>query len=294
MTFYLYTMNDVMSIEKGEKLWEEKNLIGIKKNYLNNNELEQKDIINDINSRLTKSQCKDIGKISGIYKIINKINGKYYVGSSNDVIGNSGRWYAHKRLLKLQSHINKYLQNAWNKYGENNFDFVIVEVVPENDLLMIEQKYLDIAKTEKDKCYNICYDAQSPMKGKKHTLEARRKMSIRLKGRTFSEKHKENLSKINKGKTRSSETKEKLRQKRLGIKSSNETKRKLSKKFSGKSNPRCDLRVYSFKNLITNETFTGTRFDFYKKFNINGCYVGWLVSGRIKKTNGWTLFSKTF
>lgn len=29
----------------------------------------------------------DITKISGIYKIINKINGKYYVGSSDNILG---------------------------------------------------------------------------------------------------------------------------------------------------------------------------------------------------------------
>ena len=41
-------------------------------NYLNNKETEQKNIINDINKDSMKSQCKNIGKISGIYKIINK------------------------------------------------------------------------------------------------------------------------------------------------------------------------------------------------------------------------------
>lgn len=82
-------------------------------NYLSNKETEQKNIINDINKDSMKSQCKNIGKISGIYKIINKINGKYYVGSSKDIVTpNIGRWYMHKYELnkkRIQMIISKML-----------------------------------------------------------------------------------------------------------------------------------------------------------------------------------------
>jgi hypothetical protein len=40
----------------------------------------------------------DIIKIKGIYKIINKIDGKYYVGSSSNIYK---RWNAHKNLSLL-------------------------------------------------------------------------------------------------------------------------------------------------------------------------------------------------
>lgn len=50
-------------------------------NYLNNNESERNDTMKNIKNDSMKNQCKNIGKISGIYKIINKVNGKYYVGS---------------------------------------------------------------------------------------------------------------------------------------------------------------------------------------------------------------------
>jgi len=90
--------------------------------------------------------------MSGIYKIINKINGKYYVGSTNDF---KWREYQHKWALNQNKHTNPHLQNSWNKYGKDNFSFIIIESnIPKNELLMVEQKYLDISKNEQNKCYN--------------------------------------------------------------------------------------------------------------------------------------------
>jgi group I intron endonuclease len=124
-------------------------------------------------------------KISGIYKIINKTNGKYYIGSSNDITGKFGRWYEHKWELKRNSHHNTYLQRSWNKYGEDKFNWIIVEKIPENQLLLIEQKYLDIAKTEKDKCYNLTFDATAPMRfmNEESKMKIRKKLSIRFSGK---------------------------------------------------------------------------------------------------------------
>lgn len=60
----------------------------------------------------------------GIYKIENKVNGKIYVGQSSII---ETRWYNHVRELNKNIHTNKYLQSAWNKYGEKNFEFKILE-----------------------------------------------------------------------------------------------------------------------------------------------------------------------
>lgn len=90
----------------------------------------------------------------GIYKIINKINGKYYVGSTNNFNGRCGRKFRHTYELNKGIHKNQHLQNAWNKYGSINFDFLFIESVQEVDLLIVEQTYLNIAKTNIDQCYN--------------------------------------------------------------------------------------------------------------------------------------------
>jgi group I intron endonuclease len=59
----------------------------------------------------------------GIYVIENIANRKVYIGRSKDI---GSRISSHKHNLRNNIHINKYLQNAWNKYGENNFKNVIL------------------------------------------------------------------------------------------------------------------------------------------------------------------------
>jgi len=79
-------------------------------------------------------------KISGIYKIVNKVNGKYYIGSSKNI---KRRWSGHKVKLNKNEHFNSHLQNSWNKYGKENFEFLIVEKVSEEKRIETEQKYLN-------------------------------------------------------------------------------------------------------------------------------------------------------
>lgn len=71
-----------------------------------------------------KRQETDINK-SGIYKIINRTNGHYYVGSAGKV---RNRWNDHKRFLRQNRHPNSHLQYAWNKYGSDAFEFIQIPV----------------------------------------------------------------------------------------------------------------------------------------------------------------------
>jgi group I intron endonuclease len=76
----------------------------------------------------------------GVYRIRNLINQKSYYGSSKNI---HKRWVTHNKQLKNNTHDNQILQRAWNKYGEKNFVFEIIEECSENELFEIEQKYLD-------------------------------------------------------------------------------------------------------------------------------------------------------
>lgn len=60
----------------------------------------------------------------GIYEIRNKYNGKRYIGQSLDVID---RLRHHKSELRHNRHNNSYLQRSWHKYGEDNFEFAVLE-----------------------------------------------------------------------------------------------------------------------------------------------------------------------
>ena len=97
------------------QIWEEKNLIDQSKNL---SKKEKNDKCDTIISTETKSNKKILidttnQKKRGIYKILNKIDGKFYLGSSKDI---EHRWIDHIRELRKNNHHNDYLQHAWNKY----------------------------------------------------------------------------------------------------------------------------------------------------------------------------------
>lgn len=91
-------------------------------------------------TRKSKSSC--------IYKITNIINGKFYIGST---IHYNIRINCHFSSLRKKRHNNEYLQNAFNKYGEENFISEILEICEPSRLREIEQLYLDKFKPQ----YNI-------------------------------------------------------------------------------------------------------------------------------------------
>lgn len=101
--------------------------------------------------------------IMGIYKITNSVNGKLYIGSSKDI---NKRWKKHFSDLKNNKHHSKYLQNAWNKYGEDNFRFEVVELVNDEELLFnAEQKWLNKTNSFNGEYgYNMSMDATRPSK----------------------------------------------------------------------------------------------------------------------------------
>lgn len=88
----------------------------------------------------------------GVYKIINTVNEKIYIGSSKDI---NRRWSEHIRALELNAHINQHLQNAWNKYGRKSFKFEIIEQCDEKHQYEREQYYIDLYKPFQDNGYNI-------------------------------------------------------------------------------------------------------------------------------------------
>lgn len=84
-------------------------------------------------------------KKSGIYCIINITNQKKYIGSS---INMYQRLLKHRSCLRKNYHQNRKLQNSWNKYNENYFDYYILEYCNEDILEQQEQFYIDTLKPE--------------------------------------------------------------------------------------------------------------------------------------------------
>lgn len=80
----------------------------------------------------------------GIYKIKNKVNNKTYVGSSLNI---ESRKYKHFWLLRNNKHDNYFLQNSFNKHGEQNFTFEILELCEEKEIIERENHYIDLFKS---------------------------------------------------------------------------------------------------------------------------------------------------
>jgi group I intron endonuclease len=89
-----------------------------------------------------------------VYKIINIVNKKIYIGSALDFTIRKNR---HLNALRKNKHHNQHLQNAFNLYGESSFIFEIIEEVENyKELLQKEQFYIDKFKSfDIDVGYNI-------------------------------------------------------------------------------------------------------------------------------------------
>ena len=155
----------------------------------------------------------------GIYKIINVVNNKFYIGSA---VNFSRRKARHFSELRNNKHNNRWLQASWNKHGEQAFIFVIVEeVLDKFSLLDAENKWLK-EHVGKDYCYNIGVDATAPMLGiggelsptwgYKHTLEAKAKITAASMGRTHTPEDIEKIRQHSTGKTKSAATRAKISQ----------------------------------------------------------------------------------
>lgn len=186
---------------------------------------------------------KKYEKSSVIYKITNLINNKIYVGSA---VNFRYRVKNHLHMLRNNKHHSIKLQNSWNKHGEINFIFDIIEICEKNNLISREQHYLDLLTP----FYNICKTAYSSIgrevseetreklrkssSGRIVTEETRRKISESHKGMIVSEKTREKLRNISLGKKQSEETIRKRVLKNTGQKRSEETKIKMSNSHKGK------------------------------------------------------------
>lgn len=139
-----------------------------------------------------------------IYAIQNKINQKMYIGMTTDF---KDRIEHHLWELRNNKHHSIKLQRAFNKYGEDNFKYYILEEIKEstsNELAEKERYYIKKYDTYKNG-YNCSLGGESN-KGYVPSPEVIKKLIIRNKttkpmlGKYLSQKSKDKISKANKGK----------------------------------------------------------------------------------------------
>lgn len=130
----------------------------------------------------------------GIYMIENLVNNKKYIGKTIDY---KHRVYLHKHDLKSNNHVNRHLQNAWNKYGYENFKFSLILDITnwskdkdrleiDEHLNNLEKEFIEMYKSSNAAFgYNMSeggdgatlFGERNPTYGKKRSKETRTKIS---------------------------------------------------------------------------------------------------------------------
>lgn len=195
-----------------------------------------------------------------IYRIINKLDGKSYVGQyCKD--NPKGRFTTHKGNAKRG--IEGYLYNALRKHRVDNFEWTTVCVCENEELNELEIRYIKEYNTFGANGYNMTTGGQG-IKNYRHTdatkeklrisstgkypdEETRKKISEGLKGHGCSKETRVKLRKASTGVPKSSETIEKLRAANIGRIVSTETREKLSTAHSGK--PKSEEHIQKIKEI---------------------------------------------
>jgi group I intron endonuclease len=218
---------------------------------------------------------------SGIYKIVNNINGKVYVGSSKNL---QARKRSHYCYLRGGKHPNKHLQSAWEHYGEENFSFEIVCYCEEGQLATEERRViLECESTERKNGYNISDNTTSAMTGLKHSLDSIEKMrncKIGSKNQFYGKKHSESTKNI-------------LREKMKGRELSEEHKQKILETAfaSGENNVNSilsdqqvdEIREQAKIYYEQNKTYWGFDSKIARIYNVNPSTIGRIRLNKIRK-----------
>lgn len=175
-------------------------------------------------------------KLLGIYQIQSKIKSeRIYIGSAVNI---SQRWWKHLSDLKLNKHCNLKLQRHYNKYGESDLQFSILLGCNKEDLIRVEQFFIDVY----DPWFNECKLAGSCL-GIKRSKETLKKMSLSQKERIVTEETKKKTSKTLTGRSLSVEHVKNISKSLIGNKHSvgrkhsAETRKKMS--ISQQKRPIC-------------------------------------------------------
>lgn len=224
----------------------------------------------------------------GVYAIRHINSGKMYVGSSKNI---ESRWlYAHLATLLKGQHFNHKLQNAWNKYGQDQFVHEILEVVDASYLQEREQYFINELKAIENG-YNIVKDVLRPSLGRIVSAETRAKLSRAGKGHFVSQETRQKLRKAHTGKRLSSVTKERLREANLGHKVSKQTRQKMSESSGWIRTDKHIQALQAGRDAYHQDVKNGKRPKPKQRTAIK-CKLSHAIQGTIEADSIWELASK--
>ena len=216
-----------------------------------------------------------------IYQIRNVLTDRVYVGLT---INLNTRWAYHKRMLNKKSHDNKYLENAWHKYGQDHFVFEVLEEVDTIEELEDRELYYI---TSLPKVYNLLKEKHTQRSPSCPLNRSRGENHYRY-GQAVSEEVKEKISK-----TKKKQYKQGLEHGMKGKTHTKQSRNKMSRKVreafaNYKDHPSYDNSIFVFYNEKTKEEFVGSKKDFISKLNLKqGARVYDVCNGNRRTVYKW-------
>lgn len=150
----------------------------------------------------------------GVYALVHVASNLAYIGSSGSL---SERKAKHLKELRLGLHYNAGLQAAFDEFGEDAFEFRVIEAVDRReDLLSREQWWLDNRSSGGIVgLFNVDLVAGS-RSGSRHSEASREKCRIGTRARMSDPAARAHLAALNRGKKASDETRRKMSEKQRG------------------------------------------------------------------------------
>lgn len=230
-----------------------------------------------------------------VYRILNRVNGKMYIGQSAKKLGK--RFKAHIDKLNTFCHENKHLERAWHKYKPHNFTFEVLEEAQSREELNFLEiyyiKFYDSVKNGYNKTHGGQYFCQSEEVKKKMSEKMKAKFASGEKtvynqgmklpedwcesiSKALKDFHKNNVSPLQ-GRKHSPEQKATYSGKNHFCYGKFGKDNRSSKKFVATSPEGVDVCFYS-------------QSDFARLVNINRSNIPTALKGKCKSLKGWTNF----
>jgi group I intron endonuclease len=240
-------------------------------------------------------------KIYYLYLIRDLLNEKVYVGQT---VRPKERWSQHKAYVKYGKLV-QYIHRAMNKYGIENFQFETIasclsqKDADETEILLIHQ----YDSRNNDKGYNIASGGnhpwnaglpaeQQPAYGRKHTEEAKKKISENNMGKIMplhTDEWKKQASLRKTGHLVSEETRRKIGLRHIGMKHSDEAKQKMSDSSTGKiiseetKVKMSAVKIGKTKSEETKAKMSAAKKGIYSGENSYKAKLTWIMVGEIRK-----------
>lgn len=165
-----------------------------------------------------------------IYLIRNLLDQKTYVGQTGDL---RMRWYSHQSGARTNK--DHLLYRAMRLYGIENFSFEMIEECDDSHVNEREAFWISHHQsTDRNFGYNLLL---GNLVFHRHTDESKAKISAAMKNRYFSPQHRKRLSRSSKGRKHTLEAKQKMSAAKLG-KCPRDLPEIQAKRWSSEGNPR--------------------------------------------------------